>query len=296
MAQLKRAQQNLYIQETDKDLDLFEEQNLLKRALTQTNCRRFGNQFYSMRNGLKREYSLREFAWCFCSQPKYANEMTKWIEHNVVDCKQVLRMFAKGNRQFKSKHVYDTWGDALGKVFNERSKPAFEYTSDVLGFDPTTNMYTLNGEDGDFLNGLIIAKSLIGKLESVGIKFKFDFEDDDRFTFDCEYELDQHALHDALANYEYDDAYVLTPFKHPVPMFNLKGDIKICAKLKPAFEDYKITRYAFTPIVSIVNEVYRTWMSENVFKFTMFVDGETGESETYVYKAGYVSEDDTIDG
>lgn len=277
--------------ELDRELDLYDEEKLLKTALKVRDYQRYGKFFYVKRNGLRKECSLREFAWCYGKQPKYANEMSEWVKENVVDCADIIKMFGRGNRMFEKKEILDEWDEAISKVYANKKSPDFEYTYDVLNFDKPTLSYNITSEDGDLFNGILIEKAFSKEIEIFSIKFEYsskdeDEEDKDDEMYSVEYEFEITDINEFSNEYELEDYIMFCPFKHPVPLINLHGSLEISCRLKENSE-VEVDAYSIAPVISVVNYIYKQWLENNVLKFTLF------DNDQYIYDGGYVDECDT---
>jgi hypothetical protein len=272
---------------TDEDLELnlYEQEKMLKNALKQTKYQRFGNAFYSKRGQLIKECGLREFAWNYCSQPQYANKMTKWLKKNVVDSKKVLRLFSSGNQKLHKKDLIDDWNLALEEAYKLKRKPNYVYTCDVGSFDDKNSEFKIACEDGDLFNGLIFEKTMWKEVTglSIGLRYRFKDcdEDNEEDNFgNIEYDYNQNDLEKILSDVEFDEHVLVVPFKHPIPLVNLKGEMYITVYTNSDSFEFDDVR----PVLTLANSLYRKWIEENSFMFSF------DEREKFSYSDGWIEE------
>ena len=229
------------------------------------NYRRSGCVLYAKYGYFKPECTITELVWGFCRNPCYARALSRELSALIPD---YVELMGKANQSIESESIYCTFDYAMKELARSRRDKvpkALVYSSestnpcDSIVIDSENCQYvrTLHttDEDGEIWCGILVQNEQWAKnVERITVSI---YEGD----VESNYLLWQHTYsHASVAKRvkKRNNIYVFQPFKHALPLLDLKLRMTTCITYRADAENIGAMQ-----LFGVLSDHFCEWLQES---------------------------------
>ncbi len=223
---------------------------------------RYDNLLYADYNGPKAECTIPEFVWNYCKNPRWATRLIEQVEKHLINCRPFLNTLAESNN-VNIDELHRDWDSAMEEVTarHEFPKKLIAYSSEYSNVHLQSHG-SINDVDGDLWHGFVLSSKMLSQIKTLTMKIMGTNVDHQVVIKEFEFagsQVVKRCTFFAEENYG-EDWYLFTPFKHPIILCDLEGEIEY------AFAFYKDIEFVMDEecimVFGILDSYFKKWISQ----------------------------------